>query len=109
MEVMIEAFSTTWVHFPIQLQYPTNIRRIGIDVRLENTASFIHQIHVWAGAGKKHEFTSLGWQGGTGGTNYYRILDMGKVITPTALGISVEIKAGDGEGHFEFKMVGASN
>ena len=38
-----------------------------------------------------------------------KILDMGTVYTPIALGISVEIKAGDGQGHFEFKMVGAGN
>jgi hypothetical protein len=106
MEVVIKAYSTTWVHFPIQLPYPTNVCYIGIDVRLENTKSFIEEIHFWEGAGKKHEFKNLGWQGAT---NYYEVLDMGTVLTQIALGISVKIAAGDGTGHFEFKMVGAGN
>jgi hypothetical protein len=106
MEIMLKAWNTTWVHFPIQMPYPSYVRYIGIDVRIENSKSFIDEIHVWAGDNKLHEFKNLGWQGVD---NYNKILDMGILRTPKALGISVKIGAGFGEGHFEIKMVGAGS
>ncbi|WP_233144593.1 hypothetical protein [Methyloprofundus sedimenti] len=92
-----------WIHFAPPSSFGQKTRYVALQFSTGSVDAFIDNVDIYDLGVKVKQFTNLGWSG----PQQIQILDLGEEMTFTALGISVEVKAGVESMSHEFTFNGA--